>query len=428
MSDVTYKVLWVDDDESIVVSTQLNAEDYNIMLDHYTNWQDAEKVLRKNFHEYSAVILDANCKIRRDSLEQEEFITAILPSLLSIFGEKRQYIPWYILSAGTMSNFESVVKGAKYQHSNHESEWGNMLYLKDALDESPQSPNKLFENIQRVAMDMSSNIVLYRHSDVFEYLGEGKIIDERARTIMLKMLSALYYPQENIKYEYAGNPLRKVVEYIFRSARRQGLLAEECFDKDDHIQLLDASRYMGGLNTNFYEGRTVKGQIRWGTPGKGKDGAEGDSVFTRDIAMIVKNTLNYSSSDSHTDENKPYFIDENNKEYFFAYVMQLCHLIKWYGKYVVEHPDVQRNKAMKQVIPAKEKDTKNISIKPAQLSVEKLKGSKYLIQHENGLALCNRYKLSDELQNRTGMVTIEDIVPNNGADKDKYPYIITKVR
>ena len=83
---------------------------------------------------------------------------------------------------------------------------------------------------------------------------------------------------------------------------------------------------------------------------------------------------------------------------------------------------------MKQVIPAKEKDTKNISIKPAQLSVEKLKGSKYLIQHENGLALCNRYKLSDELQKRTGMVTIEDVVPNNGADKDKYPYIITKVR
>ena len=37
MSDITYKVLWVDDDESIVVSTQLNAEDYNIMLDHYTN-------------------------------------------------------------------------------------------------------------------------------------------------------------------------------------------------------------------------------------------------------------------------------------------------------------------------------------------------------------------------------------------------------
>lgn len=426
MSDITYKVLWVDDDESIVRSTILNAEDYNIELDHHTNWQDAEQVLRKNFHDYSAVILDANCKISRESLEQEEFITAVLPSLLTLFGEKRQYIPWYILSAGTMSNFENIVKGAKYQHSGHESEWGDMLYLKDALDDSPQSPNKLFENIQRVAMDMSSNIVLYRHADVFKYLGEGKLIDERARKIMLKMLSALYYPEENIKYEYAGNPLRKVVEYIFRSARRQGLLAEECFDKDDHIQLLDASRYMGGLNTNYYEGRTLKGQIRWGNPGK--DGAEGDSVFTRDIAMIVKNTLNYSSSDSHTDENEPYFIDEDNKECFFAYVMQLCHLIKWYGKYTGEHPDVQENKAMKQVLPAKEKEEKKCHVEHVQLSADDLKGKTYLIHRENGIALCNKYKLSDDLQNRTDVITIEDMIPNNGADKEKYPYIITRIK
>ena len=144
--------------------------------------------------------------------------------------------------------------------------------------------------------------------------------------------------------------------------------------------------------------------------------------------MIVKNTINYSSSDSHTDENEPYFIDENNKEFFFSHVMQLCHLIKWYGKYVEEHPDVLKNKAMKKVIPAKEKDDNNSSIEQAQHSIDDLKGKTYLIHLENGIALCNKYKLSDDLQNRTGTITIEDMIPNNGADKDKYPYIITKVK
>ena len=349
MTEVTYKVLWVDDDETIVASTLQDAEDYNLELVHFTNWQDAEVALRKHFQEYSAVILDANCKIHRDSIEEEEFITAILPSLLSIFSEKRQLLPWYLLSAGTMSNFESIVKGARYQHSSHESEWGNMLYLKDAVDGSDNSSARLFENIQRVAKDMATNIVLYRHRDVFAYLGENHIIDYQARVLMRRMLSALYYPEKNIKYEYAGNPIRKVVEYVFRAARKYGLLAEECFDKKDHIVLLDASRYMAGLNINYYEGREVKGQIRWGNPGSAKDGAGGDSIFPSDIAMIVKNALNYSSADSHTEEETPYFIEEENKELFFSYVMQICHLIKWFGNYVEKHSDIEKNKSMKKI-------------------------------------------------------------------------------
>lgn len=424
----TYKVLWVDDDESIVTATQIDADDYNLELDHYTNWQEAESKLRKNFQEYSAIILDANCKIRPDSLEQEEFITAVLPSLLSIFGEKRQFIPWYILSAGTMSNFNSIVNGAKYQHSNHENEWGEMLYLKDAVDESPQSSSKLFENIQRVAKDMSANVILYRHSDVFSYLGEDRLIDARARKLMLKMLSALYYPEENIKYEYTGNPLRKVVEFVFRAARKQGLLAEECFDKNDRIVLLDASRYMGGLNINYYEGRNVKGQIRWGKAGTGKDGAGGDSIFTQDIAMIVKNTINYSSSDSHTDEDEPYFIDEDNKEYFFAFVMQICHLIKWFGKYVSDHSDIEQNKSMKQTLSSQNETVKVKKSEPTKLSKDDIIGKTYLIQKNNGISVCSSYKLSEELQSKTGAATIEDVIDNDGADKDSYPYIITKIK
>lgn len=428
MTEVTYKVLWVDDDETIVASTLQDAEDYNLELVHFTNWQDAEVALRKHFQEYSAVILDANCKIHRDSIEEEVFITAILPSLLSIFSEKRQLLPWYLLSAGTMSNFESIVKGARYQHSLHESEWGNMLYLKDAVDGSDDSSARLFENIQRVAKDMATNIVLYRHRDVFAYLGENHIIDYQARVLMRRMLSALYYPEKNIKYEYAGNPIRKVVEYVFRAARKYGLLARECFDKKDHIVLLDASRYMAGLNINYYEGREVKGQIRWGNPGSAKDGAGGDSIFPSDIAMIVKNALNYSSADSHTEEDTPYFIEEENKELFFSYVMQICHLIKWFGNYVEEHPDIEKNKEMKRVIPIQDIASKTKDHKSLKLSKEDIVGKTYLVQRVNGIAACGNSKLANSLQDKSGAVIIEEVTDNNGSDKDMFPYIITKIR
>ena len=438
MADIEYKVLWVDDDLSIVSATQLDAEDYNLKLDHYSNWEEAEKALRKDFEGYSAIILDANCKIKETDVEQEEFITAVLPSLLSLFGEKRRTIPWYMLSAGTMSMFHSIVTGAKYQHAKHEEEWGDMLYLKDAPDDSEQCSSKLFANIERVAKDQAMNIVLYRHSDVFQYLGKDRLIDSRARKLILKMLSALYYPEENIKYEYTGNPLRKVLEYVFRAARKNGLLADECFDSRDHIVLQDASRYMGGLTINCYEGKKIKYLTRYGNPGNGKDGAGGDTIFPDDIAMIAKNTLNYTSSDSHTEEDEPFFIDEANKELFFSYVMQVCHLIKWFGKYVELHPDVNANRTMQQIIPVTLSQPQNKKQFPEQraintekqvLSKEKIIGMTYLITKENGVSVCgNSCKLSDALKNRSGAVTIAALEDNTGEDKDLYPYIVTAVK
>lgn len=431
MTDIIYKVLWVDDDESIVKSTKLDAEEYNLELVHFTNWEEAEKSLTTHFKDYSAVILDANCKIHKDSVEEEEFITAILPSLSRIYTAREQYIPWYILSAGTMSNFESVIRGAKYQHSEHEDEWGKMLYLKDAVDDSEQSSSRLFENIQRVAKDKSTNIVLFRHSDVFKYLGESRLIDNRAREHMLKMLATLYYPEEDRKFQYAGNPLRQIIEYVFRAARKKGLLAEECFDKNGHIILLDACRYMSGLTINCYEGRTIKYQTRWGCPGPYKDGGGGDSIFPPDIAMIVKNTLNYSSSDSHTDEETPFFIDKENKELFFSYVMQIAHLIKWFGKYVEQHPNISENKSKQKRIESSLNETnktQDSSIDKKHIEKKDIIGKRYLILSTNGVPACGPHKLSEELKGATGQVTILELIDNTGDDRDKFPYIVTKIQ
>ena len=97
ITDVIYKVLWVDDqnkDEDNQLTAfyegwQLKADKYNIELVPFDNWEEAEYSLRKDFDEYSAIIFDANCKIYKNDTEQEEFITAVLPSLTNIFGEKR---------------------------------------------------------------------------------------------------------------------------------------------------------------------------------------------------------------------------------------------------------------------------------------------------------------------------------------------------
>ena len=57
----TYKVLWVDDDLSIIDSFMtLAEEEYDISMDIASDWQTEEMKLKINFDEYSAIILDAN--------------------------------------------------------------------------------------------------------------------------------------------------------------------------------------------------------------------------------------------------------------------------------------------------------------------------------------------------------------------------------
>lgn len=338
---MTYKVLWVDDELSIVDGLKQNADELNIELDHYENWFEAKESLQRNFEDYSAIILDAKCKISSESSSPEDvFITTILPDLLELFGRRQCLIPWYILSAGTMSNFDFVIKTAQYHHK---SDWGQMVYLKDATDDENNSVDALFNNIMEVARNNNSNKIIYNYRDVFQYIGKDKLIDYRAKSILLDMLNVLYYPEDNKLYKYEGNPLRKVMEYVFRAALKIGLLPKECVERDDQINMLDSNRYMSGLKTEH-------SKLRYGTKDK-------DTIFPNYLGQITRCIINFSSSESHTADSDIYTIDdndlevgENEKELFFGYVLQLCHVIKWFGTFAENHQDIEANKRMKKLV------------------------------------------------------------------------------
>lgn len=441
ITDVIYKVLWVDDqnkDEDNQLTEfyegwQLKADKYNIELVPFDNWEEAEYSLRKDFDEYSAIILDANCKIHKNDTEQEEFITAVLPSLTNIFGEKRRVLPWYLLSAGTMSNFGKIVSGARYQHSKHEEDWGTMLYLKDSDESSGNAPSKLFENIARIAKDLAMNVVLYRHHDTFCYLGKDKLIDARARTLMLRMLSALYYPEDNIKYEYAGNPLRKVLEYTFRSARVKGLLPDECFNGDEvAVQL--ASLFMAGYNVR-YEEDGIKKQIRWGNPSSDSKIKVGDAIFPQDITNLVNSIREYTNEESHTNEDEPWYIDEERKDSFFGHVLHMCYVIKWFGKYVSEHPNVAENKKMHQRINAscesKPINKDNATDKKPNVIIEDPKGKTFFVLNAGKFFYAGCCKLSSDCKKTlkvSDKIMILEAIENTDEDNAKYPFVAIKIK
>lgn len=346
-NNIIYKVLWVDDDISIIDSTQIKAEGYNIDLCAVTNWQEAKEILKDNFEDYSAIILDAECKMNSEDPEECGFIHKVLMDLNKFTGKKQIEIPWYILSAGTMTGFDSVMNDAQYNRNAYDKEWGKMVYSKAAPSYESNSADELFKNIQRVASSQTSNKVLARYQDTFKYLGEGNLIDSKdARNIMLKMLSQLQYPEENPRFEYHGNPLRKVLEHLYRAANKIGLLPSDCFDDRGQLNLLDANRFMSGEPTKHCS-------LRYGKAPKNKEKNDGDTIFPKYMGYITLNILNFASTDSHTTEineytltDKDLVINEDTKELFFGYVLQLCHVIKFFGHFVETHNNKEENLKM----------------------------------------------------------------------------------
>ncbi len=419
-TNILYKVLWVEDEDIFVKPLKIMSKKYGLKLDRYTNWQEAQEALEKDFDSYSAIILDAHCKLKPnsspDSPENKLFLQVVLVKLEGIFGKKQKYIPWYIFS-GQIKNEEMTgsFRTAIISREQRKEEWGEMLYDKTADEGSDKHYEALLKKILEVAKTQSNNIVLYRYKEVLKYLGGESLIDGNARQRLLRMLGALYYPEKNINFEYAGNPLRKVLERLFRAANRNGLLSKGCFDDQNRLILLNASRYLGGETINCYKGREITHKSRWGE--------EGESIFPNDIAMMVKNILNFSGADSHTEEDEePYLIEEGNKELFFGYVMQLCHVIKWFGEYVDAHPDKDANMAHEKII----------EILPDSNS---FKGkSSTVLSDDSGILYIEmegyKFKLSYKCKKNVEIgkdATIKNVILNNKDDSEKYPYFVVSV-
>lgn len=342
MNNNIYKVLWVDEEESIVKGTRSEADKYFIELDWHSNWEDAKEALQNNFVTYSAIILDANCKLTADKDINMKFLPKVLQELEGIFVKKANELPWYVLSAGGWDNFAFVMDIVNDIRKDHEEEWGEFLYYKNPELNEPNTKDKLFEKIVEVAQHQSYNLVVARHKDAFKYMGEGKLLPTESRMIMLNALSALYFPEERKLID--GNDLRQLVESIFQGAYNYGLLPDECHDPVKGFNISESCKYLGGEDT-LHIGKRF-----------GEKKGINDYVLPPKLHYLFKQIINVCNVDSHFQNKKDITLPED--ELFFGCALQLCHIISYLGHYVEEHPDKQMNKEMERKCPKKEDNKK----------------------------------------------------------------------
>lgn len=406
--DVTYRVLWIEDQELDQIQKEADLE--GIELVQFKNLKEAEKELKEHFNEYSAIILDAFCLLKEDSeTPDNNFLMRAGIMLSGIFAKKCEEIPWYVLSAGTMDHFTESLDGINTdERQQHEKDWGKLYYAKAETEER----EKLYHNIIRVAESKPFNKVLYRHKELFDFLGEGKFINcYYAREIMLKLLSALYYPEYVLSFDYSSNPVRSVIEYLFDSLYDKGLLPEECIVA--HRNTLDCSRFVSGKGLDRYSDYNIY--------------YNGTVIDDMNMSYMLQNLINYEAKGCHVIDGK-YKIDESEKEIFFGNVLILCHIIKWFGAYVAKHPDKDENRRkiireVKQQQDSEENGNQQEDKCFSDDEIEQYEGQIFLPEmDENGLWHCGDCVFNTKIWKQGQKIKLSRIQINKGKSNNSRKY------
>lgn len=401
-----YKVLWIDDDYSIVDAYQTIAEEeYNIDLIHMGNWEDGKKYLIDNFNEISAIIFDANCKLKPDGvIEGNIFLATVTLELQQLFGERNNVIPWYILSAGRGEDFEPITRCVTAARKSFNDDWGEAIFLKDAIEESDENP--LFKQICKVGATQEQNIILYRHHDTFQYLGKKDYLSINARIKMLDVLTNLYHPTDNLDIEKCGNSMRKIIEFLFKHARVTGILPDAFFDSKGAPNIAESMCFLCGKPAN-----SVKMRL-WD-----KENNKSYSLFSQSEYHQFCTVLEFTNKSSHALE------DFLTKDLCLGIALILCHLITVYGKFIDSHKDIHSIREMWTTVEGDKPTSKNHNNgKNDKLINHTVEGC---VQYSSGLYHIGDVKVPLKYRDYYGtskLFRIEIVLKNEDKTKDKFPY------
>lgn len=409
---MSIKVLWVEDDPTVKDGLITEAMSKGITLRHFFNWEEAHAELKYHFSEYDALVLDALCLVNKsDTSPSDDFLQEAWGDLNALFTKNHCVRPWYVLSEGTMSRFDHIIKRMEKRRSDFMEEWGDLLYYKskinpddkkdtdeidfDSYDSelSRKGVGDLWAQIIKTCTTPQYWPVMMRHRDTFEYLGEGKLISGKARGLLMDLLSALYEPQKYDSFKFHGNPIRRIFECVVHSAVELGIICQEVRE-DGNVKCKDASRFLSGTNPERLP-------YRFGFENERLFNSTETSILTAILAST--NVASHESIDDN--EEQDVILNEDNRDEFTGCALLLCKLIKAFGKYACLNSDKQANIAKWMLNPKIEEG----KIKPLRVI-----GTTWYADN----CLLPRRSWFEEGKN----VILNDIVLNKSNTSDTFPF------
>ena len=122
------KVLWVENDPEVIEAYPMEAYEYGIHLVPFTNWDEAEVALKKDFDQWSAIILDAKCCLHSDSADNAAvFLTNVSNSITQLCSCKK-FVPWFVLSGQAEDNIKDLIPESR---KSWDGDWKKAFYDKN---------------------------------------------------------------------------------------------------------------------------------------------------------------------------------------------------------------------------------------------------------------------------------------------------------
>lgn len=340
MNDTPLKVLWIEDIKEIHDTYRMEAEPYGLLLTPFTNWTDGKNSLLKDYDEWSAIILDAKCKLTPDSPDKaSSFLPQVLSDLSGMFAEKKRVIPWFVLSAGDSSigtDWDDFITNSRLDW---DADWPKKYYSKNTDRQT------LYERIvKKASISESVQLKTIYYKELFDSIS-GLSLDKEVEVIMTKLLLPIHFSESNhVNYNDLYPRCNKVLEHIFRSMIDHGILPRSIGDKSGKgdLNLAWASKFLSGKNPD----------ISWrDNPERSKYRIR-KTVFPLVVSDMVKFICFASGSEKHTGvksekdvyDMKSYLTATKGSPFLLrAIAFQLADIIMWYKDYLDKNPDKKEN-------------------------------------------------------------------------------------
>lgn len=328
-------VLWVEDQVTLHKAYQEEAAGHGLLLTPYTSWEEALKALNEDYEKWSAIILDAKCKFKKDDVDKaDKFLVRVQTELFSMYEANKRVIPYFVLSAGTadMGDLDSLIFKEKMIW---DASWPKSYYSKN-LDRETLYDRIVVKHKESYITQVKT--VLY--PAVFSTIEDLKL-DTLVADHLADLLVPISFPKlMDNNYIDKLYKCRKIMEGIFRSMISNGLLPETMLKSGSksEVNLSHSSLILAG---NYGKNKVPNVEVI------------GDPVFTPIISENVKNLIFNIGAHLHTQEDNNNWVRNTTK--YFKYVkstyllqamaLHLCDLILYYKSYMDEHPDLDERKS-----------------------------------------------------------------------------------
>lgn len=347
MDNDLIQVLWVEDDPEITMTYPLEAANYGIKLVPFACWQDAENALMNEFKKWSAIVLDAKCKYKKESHDNATiFLTQALTSISKICAQGHQMIPWYVLSGGSEEELSDLIIDDREEW---DGDWKKKYYSKTT------DRKMLFMRIPyhaRISPEMQIRNVFYK--DVFKAIRRAELGYEIERDMEDLLLPIHSHNMSSKDYNNRMTLVRKCIEEVFQSMSNHGILPcqkegntyvmhNKLVDRRGGINMTWCSKIIAGKDVENSNGDVIIKSHKRILPNVLKDSIQ----RLVEIAAAYEHAPNRDANEEMQANSRQtsQFLDIiGNAPYLLrSMANELCCIILWYQQYLFEHDDEERN-------------------------------------------------------------------------------------